>query len=351
MKAAPDPTPDPETARRSFRSFLERVPSSGRHGILHDSDADGLAAGVLLERFLERSGRPAIARMPSGRERSPWSPANARRIAGIDADALFVLDLGSGATPLLRGTPTCFIDHHRPAACSPDATLISAYSWRPTPSTSVLVWTITSPDADLSDLEWVAAIGAIGDLGDRAPFDVVERSAARHGRTALRKSVTLLNAARRSSSYDVEAAATALLEHPDPASLARSTRPSVRALRDAAREVRVELDRAKRIAPRFSGKVALLELRSPCQVHPLIARIWSNRLKGYIVIAANEGYLPGRVNFSVRTSGDVDLIRFLHDVRPPGAEASYGGGHDRATGGSLPVETWSRWIEDLGFSA
>ena len=46
------------------------------------------------------------------------------------------------------------------------------------------------------------------------------------------------------------------------------------------------------------GDVALIRLHSPCQVHPLVARTWRDRLPRSIVIAANTGYLPGRVNFA-----------------------------------------------------
>jgi len=58
------------------------------------------------------------------------------------------------------------------------------------------------------------------------------------------------------------------------------------------------MNEAKKAAPVFSNRVALIRLDTPCQVHPLIAQIWRTRLPQYIVISANEGYLPGRVNFS-----------------------------------------------------
>jgi single-stranded-DNA-specific exonuclease len=48
------------------------------------------------------------------------------------------------------------------------------------------------------------------------------------------------------------------------------------------------------------------------------------------VIAANEGYLPGRVNFSIR-GGAGDLRRLLRDALPE-AEGEFAHGHDRATG-------------------
>jgi single-stranded-DNA-specific exonuclease len=47
----------------------------------------------------------------------------------------------------------------------------------------------------------------------------------------------------------------------------------------------------------------------------------------------------------------VNLIRFLADHRPEGADHSYGNGHDQAAGGALKVSIWNRFIEELGFGS
>ena len=85
------------------------------------------------------------------------------------------------------------------------------------------------------------------------------------------------------------------------------------------------------------------------QVHPLIAQRWTGRLrkndkggKLQMVMCANEGYLPGRVNFAARSAAagggaKVDLIQMLKSaVEESGVEglremlgedmARYGGG-------------------------
>jgi hypothetical protein len=84
-------------------------------------------------------------------------------------------------------------------------------------------------------------------------------------------------------------------------------------------------------------------------VHPVIAQIWRTRLPKYIVIVANEGYLPGRVNFSARASGDTNLLDFLGAIDLGEGEGSYGHGHDQATGGSVSLAQWERLLSKLGF--
>jgi single-stranded-DNA-specific exonuclease len=73
-------------------------------------------------------------------------------------------------------------------------------------------------------------------------------------------------------------------------------------------------------------------------------------LKDKVVLAANTGYRPGWVHFAART-GDPgrDLIAFLAERRPPGADEHYGSGHRQATGGALRIPDWNAFVAGLGF--
>jgi single-stranded-DNA-specific exonuclease len=122
------------------------------------------------------------------------------------------------------------------------------------------------------------------------------------------------------------------------------------ALLVAARdEVRAELERVRRIAPKVVGPVALIRFASSCQVHPLIAQAWVGRLKDRIVIAANTGFRPGWVHFAARSGTDTDLVAFLRRYAPSGSDENYGSGHPQASGGALRVSDWNRFASSLGF--
>ena len=45
----------------------------------------------------------------------------------------------------------------------------------------------------------------------------------------------------------------------------------------------------------------------------------------------------------------VDLIEFLAEHAPPGADENYGSGHAQATGGALRPADWNAFIAGLGF--
>lgn len=343
-------TSDLNSALQAFQSFVKQIPKTDRIVAMHDSDADGVTAGVIWQRAFERAGFEQVQRVIPDRERNAWTTANKEQIAEAEPDFLFVMDLGSQAEPVLAGVPTCYIDHHHPEGVSPGDTLISAYSWNPIPNTSWLVWHLCQQIADVSDLDWIAAIGTLSDLGDRAPFDLLANAKRQYTAKYLKEATALINAPRRAAEYKPEIAAIALLNHSDPKSLVNSKNSEVEQLRRDREEVKRELEIARKVAPIFAGKVALLRLNSPCQIHPLIAQSWRGRLPNYVVIAANEGYLPGRINFSAR-SNSINVLEFLRAHSIGKGEGNYGNGHDQASGGSLPHDRWQQLLTLLGFSS
>ena len=304
-----------EAAARLFAAFLDKVPPIARAVGLYDVDADGIAAGVVWQRMLERLGFQPQGVLPD-RDRNAWTPANRAKVEALCPEALWVLDLGSQCQSVVPAVPTCFIDHHHPEGVPPGATLISAYTWDPVPNTSWMMWEIGQSMAPLDDLDWIAVLGTLSDLGEKAPWDQIVLAKKRYGAKWLKEATVLVNAARRASLFQPETAARALLQHESPRSFVESTSPEVQALRTARLEVAAALQEAKKAAPLFAGNTALLRVCTPCQVHPLIAQIWRSRLAAkYLVICANEGYLPGTVNFSARGPGGSAVFAQLYSPR------------------------------------
>ena len=331
-----------------FAAFVDAIPRKARVLVFHDFDADGVTAGVVLQRALERLGFVGVIRMTPTRERDAWSETNRALIANANPAALFVLDLGSRDEPLAN-VPSCFLDHHRPDGVPPGALLLTAYAQDPIPNTSLMVYDLCASLVDVSDLDWIAAIGVLSDLGEKAPFPLIAAVKARYSMADLKEATALVNAARRASDFQPETAARALLSHASPREFVKSDSADVAAMRAAREEVQREMAEAKKAAPKFAGNVALIRVHSRCQVHPVIAQIWRTRLPKYIVIVANDGYMPGRVNFSMRSASNINALDFLRGIDLGEGEGSFAHGHDQATGGSLPLERWELLLEKLGF--
>lgn len=346
-------TPDLETARQAFADFLSPITPISKLVAMHDSDADGVTAGVLWQRGLERMGFSNLQRLIPDRERNAWLPNNRSIAIAARPDFFFVLDLGAQPVRVVEDVPHCFIDHHHPEGSPPLDTNISSYSWNPIPNTSLLMWELLQPLVDIAELDWIAVIGAVSDLGDKAPFALIETAKKKYTAKYLKEATALVNAARRASTYQPEIAAQALLQHADPKELVLSNTDNVRQLKLAREEVKAAMNEAKKAAPVFSSThpVALIRMNTPCQVHPLMAQIWRGRLPKYIVFAANEGYMPGRVNFSARAGSQYNIIDFLRQIKLSPGEGNFGYGHDQASGGSLPVLRWNELLEKLGFES
>ncbi|MDQ3867397.1 MAG: phosphoesterase, partial [Actinomycetota bacterium] len=159
--------------------------------------------------------------------------------------------------------------------------------------------------------------------------------------------VPLVNAPRRVPDGRVRDALALLVEHDDLRAALADPRVAKLAL---AKERWTGAYRAvMRTAPVVGPDVALLRFSTPFQVHPLVATAWSRRLAPRLVVAANDGYLPGRVNFAVRGARG-DLRRLLREALPE-ADGEFAHGHARATGGSLEPALFTELCRRLGVLA
>lgn len=308
-----------DVARQALRDAVAVVPHT---------DADGLAAGAIALRF---RGEGAEAAVLLGRGQTPFA-----HDAPLPEGPLAILDWG--IRPLAR--EALLVDHHAPEAPVGGPLVISAYGETPEISTAPLMRRLV-PEAPA----WVAAVGAVGDLGS-AGFALPECAGAAP-KTAIRSLVPLVNAPRRLPDGPVRTALALLVEHDSPREALRD--PRIAELEEAKRAWRSELDRVVRTAPRVTDSLAVIRFSSPAQVHPLVATTWARRLAPRMVLAANDDYLPSMVNFAVR-GGRGDLRRVLREALPDVEGAEFAHGHDRATGGSLSKPDFERLLAGLGAS-
>lgn len=338
-------------AREAFRDWLGARDPSARLVVFCHFDADGLAAGALFGRGLARLGFSDVRVVSSGRaENAFFSPEASRRLAALEPAALVVTDLGVNAAGVLKGVPTLYVDHHRPEGL-PAGTVVSGYGWDPIPCSAWLAHDLLAGEADVEDLLWIAAVGVLSDLGDKAPWPRLAEAKKRYTATRLKEATVLTNAARRASRFDAETPLALLLEGDGPEALTEG--PGSERLAVYRAEVNAAMAEARKAAPVFSATepFALVRLHSACQVHPLLAQQWRGRLPRYAVIAANTGYRPGGVAFSTRTARtDLSLPAIYRaiDLGPAHADA-FGHGHDAASGGHLPPEAFNRLLDALGF--
>ena len=292
--------------------------------VVPHTDSDGLAAGALA---LRARGEDAGAAVLLRRGETPFGTS-----APLPAGSVAVLDWG--VRPLHR--PGILVDHHAPEAEPRSGQIVvSGYGEQPATTTAALVRRLL-PETPA----WVAAVGVVGDLGNEG-FSLPETAGAPRG--AVRRLVPLINAPRRLPDGPVRDALALLVESASAGEALHD--PRIKLLEEARAEWRSEFARVRRTAPSVGRAIAVIRFTSPAQVHPLVATQWERRLAPRPVIAANDGYLPGRVNFSIR-GGTGDLRRLLRDALPE-AEGEFAHGHNRATGGSLRPEEFELLVHRL----
>lgn len=333
----------PGAARAAFAAAVGRFDASRPPLVLCHHDADGLSAGAILARAF-----PGAAARVIGRGEGAWTEATATEVRARAPGGLLVTDLGTRGDAVVPGLPTAVLDHHVPVNedRSDDVVVIAGHDAEPQPCSALIAhWCAGGDDP------WLAAIGLIGDFGERAPFPEIAAAKKLHGAGVMKEAVSLLNAPRRSASGDASPALALLLRAGSPREIADGSHPETAVLVAAREEVKAALEAGRRVGPKVAGDVALIRLDSPCQIHPLVAQSWVTRLRGKVVIAANAGYREGWVHFAARSSDGRDLIAFLRERAPAFIGTDFAQGHARATGGMLRAEDWGRFEATMGYGA
>ncbi|OLN96251.1 hypothetical protein CCHL11_04434 [Colletotrichum chlorophyti] len=356
--------PAPEDKMEAARDFIRECASAGKRTlIVPDKDADGLTSGAILERTLILLGldQSLISAYLPPKGQNIHDESSRAEMASKNPAYIFVLDQGSRSSPPLIDAPHrgIVIDHHH--ALSHDhpkhALHVTACDSPPVATSSLLTYLICRPLHDQVEeyCSWLCAMGTHGDLGNtlkwEPPFPDMKQTFKTHTKKAINDAVSLVNAPRRTASYNVSSAHDALRAATSPKDLL-----SNRALLAARAEVNAEVERCTHTAPKFSsdGRVAVFRIRSAAQVHPVIATRWAGHLsssKLEVVLVANEGYLPDVVNFSCRVprcartrEPPVNIIEVLRDVAARAEDptlrerlgSSFARGHKEASGGIVP---------------
>jgi single-stranded-DNA-specific exonuclease len=325
------------------RKFIDEC--SGRVVIASHNDADGLSAAAIAMRAMAARGIEAVP-MPSRRGEHVHKDSMRERIAALSPNALIVCDMGTRPGAIIEGLPTLVVDHHHPSSGTPDgAIVLNGHDREPVATSSVLMY-VACRHLPGHDAKWLAALGAVGDLGGAKEFDELIGMEARG--TAWTKAVSLINAARRAPEDDAMTALDVLLRATSPQDIALARVPGVDRLEEYRQSVQREVARCSRIAPKVMGDAAVIRFSSGAQVHPIVATRWSSRLAPKVVIAANKGFIPGRVNFAIRCGADINLLDWLRALPfTPSPDAEYANGHPRATGGSLSLTDFEALIRTI----
>ncbi|KAK6206358.1 hypothetical protein LQW54_007812 [Pestalotiopsis sp. IQ-011] len=367
----PAPNDQIETARSRV---LECALAGKRTLIVPDKDADGLTSGTILQKTLVLLGLDPdlISAHLLQKGSNIHDEAERTAMASHKAEYVFVLDQGSRKSGPVIDTPhkALVLDHHY--ALEDDfpegAQHVTACNSPPVATSSLLTYHICSTlhDGVREACDWLCVMGTHGDLGNtlkwEPPFPDMKSTFKAYTKKALNDAVSLINAPRRTATYDVPGAWKALTSASSPAELLKN-----KTLLAARAEVNAEVERCTHTAPKFSkdARIAVFRINSAAQIHPVIATRWAGHLQSpklEVILVANEGYLPGMVNFSCRIPRSarardppVNIIEVLKDIADKAQDStlrarlgeSFARGHKEASGGIVPKAEFEELMDTL----
>ncbi len=329
---------------KEAESFLRDIALASKVTLLYHGDGDGVCSAVMIYKCLQRRGHSDIIPLPLERGENPFSKSTTEKISRFITDFLIVLDSGS-RSGTFHNIRSLIIDHHVPDKAPEVEVFFNTFEDKTNRITSEAVFDLVKRIIPEDDLQWYSLTGAAADAGVSKAFRRYTWGERKYRSKEIQECVSLINASRRHCSFRIAEVFGLLVRSNSPAVFIEVAKEAgIDKLRE---EVKLELRKNLKIAPVFSSFFALFHLNSPHQIHPLIAGIWSSKLRRYVVIAANWGYLPGKVSFSMRTESDKDLLVLLKKYRKAGEEIGFG--HSKATGGIVKEEVFRDFLRRLGF--
>jgi len=184
--------------------------------IVPDKDADGLSSGAILRHTLKLLGLPAecIDVQLLSKGHTIHSDSEREQMAAHKPAYIFIVDHGSRSGPPVIDTPdtkTLIIDHHH--ATDSDfpkgSEHVTACFSPPVATSSLLTYEICEPlhQGVRDRCAWLCIVGTHGDLGNtlkwEPPFPDMREAMKRYTKKVLNDVVSLINAPRRTATYDV----------------------------------------------------------------------------------------------------------------------------------------------------
>lgn len=331
-------------SEKEAESFIRDVTLASKVTLLYHGDGDGVCSAVMIYKCLQKRGISDINPLPLERGENPFSERTIEKIRSFIPDFIIVLDSGS-RKGTFHNTRSLIIDHHVPDSNPEVEVFFNTWMDKTNRITSEAVFDLVKRIIPEDDLQWYSLTGAAADAGLSKAFSRYVGKERKFMNKEIQECISLINAARRHCSFRIAEVFDLLVRSASPSLfIAAAKKAGIGRLRE---ELKLELRKNLKIAPVFSSFFALFQISSPHQIHPLIASIWSSKLNRYVVIAANWGYLPGRVSFSMRTESGKDLLVLLKKYRKEGEEIGFG--HSKATGGIVKEEVFRDFLKRLGF--
>lgn len=338
--------------------FIKNI--DGKVAIIHDDDADGICAGVLIGKLIPES------KLFSTEWNVSLTDSIAKKINGEHADYVIIVDVPHADQQILNkiDAKILLIDHHVPGKyenivyCNPRLFLKDIY-W----PTSYLCYHINERISGKKDFLWVAAAGTLGDHGIRDCKDVFEEMKNSEliknfelKEDALYESklgliTKIIDSGRVVKGHEgAEFVSNTLVKLGSWKDLLDGKSVETKKILGWYETDRKEFDRLvndfEKNSKSISKNIVFYEFRSSLNLKSTLASAMGNKHKNKILVVAQESgnffVVSLRRGDAVKTSLHNLFIKSTENI--PGAE---GGGHHEAVGGKIPKTSLDVFLRNL----
>jgi len=333
-------------------SFLEKIKTTDEIVVIFNNDGDGISSCVLLNKFLEKTGRkkPYIIPQPM-----PMDKNIIQRIQTTVPDKLIFLDIAADQQQnvLKKLGSICdmmIVDHHQVfkdmngkniVHYNPRIETHGVYR-----STSYCVYKICSKIIDMSDLLWIAGVGMVSDYNLDDSKDLVKELEKNYSLeeplygTKLGRMADMIASTRATNTLSCEQMVgvfeNATFEEFEKARNADKMIESQKIIENEISEILADYEQKMERA----GNIIFYNIKSKFNLGSSISTKVSEHVqKSLVVIYERSG---NRIKISARNQAkNINAGNAMQ--RAAKEVGGSGGGHEAAAGATIPADEWDHF--------
>lgn len=330
--------------------FLKALKPTDGVVVIFNNDVDGMASCAIVKRYLSSLGiDPYIISQPMPPDRNLL-----RRVQTGAPNKVILLDMAIDQQPQLVGRMKAFadvliIDHH---IISNNLNSSSVVHYNPRfrnpkvyQSTTYLAYKVISRLADISDMLWVAATGAVADYELRWSEDVMKEAQKKWEPATFHRLAAMLESARVAHAKSCEQIVDVILNSKGPEQILQSE-DFVKAYTGIQAEIDSTLADAVANAEK-AGDVIFYNIRAKYNIKSVVSTKLSEKWPDNLVVIWEREKGGKTVSASVRNQNkNINANKVLRQAAA-GIKGTSAGGHEAAGGATMPAERWEEFKQRL----
>jgi len=343
---------------KRFKTFISNIKPTDRVAVIHHTDCDGMCSGFIVAEALARLGtEPALVQSLSARA---MNSSFARKLKHNNITKTITVDLGLDQVPKVIEQISDFsdvliIDHHKlyndvqtEHVTTIKHTHLGIKNYYPA---SKLAYDLFSEITDIKDMDWVAAVGLVGDSGfpgnKRFVHGVMKKynifPAAELFETDIGKAANYINSANAVVPTRAKLAFRILKKAKSPQDILESELASLVEEVKAEKNKQIALFK-KNVETHGDLMIHIIDSKYRIKSAVITALSFGNYQDKTLIIMQESG---GFYNISARRQDRKLAVNDLLERATKGLEQAGGGGHAPAAGGSIMVKDLDKFKEQL----